>query len=266
MSSDSAVLPAVTCGIRCERSGAIGQLVIDNQSKHNALSFDMWDSLPGLLRELDEDPEVRVIVLEGAGTRAFAAGSDISQFGERRNTPEGVALYNRTVEAAVAAVGAVRKPTVARVRGYCFGGGLALALHCDLRYASANASFSIPAARLAIAYQFSWLQRLAWLVGPAHAKEILFTAGRYDATQAVRMGLVNQILDDDETSAMLDTIASLAPLTHRASKLSIDMATAHAGAGREICEEAIMRCFDSQDYVEGRTAFTEKRTPEFKGR
>jgi enoyl-CoA hydratase/carnithine racemase len=267
MSSDPAVLPASASSIRCERNGAIGRLVIDNQSKHNALSFDMWDSLPGLLKELDNDPEIRVIVLEGAGSRAFAAGSDISQFGERRNTPEGVALYNKTVENAVAAVGAVGKPTVARVRGYCFGGGVALALHCDMRYATADATFSIPAATLAIAYQFSWLQRLTWLIGPANAKEIMFTARRYDAGQALRMGLVNQILDDDkEVDGILETIRSLAPLTHLASKLSIDTTAAHAGSGRDACQEAIMRCFGSQDYAEGRAAFTEKRRPEFKGR
>ena len=138
--------------IRSHREGAIGHVVIDNLVKHNAMSFDMWESLPGHLAALDEDPEVRVIVVQGAGNRAFASGSDISQFGERRNTPAGVALYNATVDRAVASLGAVRKPTVARIQGYCFGGGVGLALHCDLRYATPDATFCIPAGKVGVGY------------------------------------------------------------------------------------------------------------------
>lgn len=251
--------------IRSHREGAVGRVIIDNQAKRNSMSFDMWQSLPGHLAALDDDPSIRLVVLQGAGTRAFASGSDISQFGERRNTPEGVALYNATVERAIAALGAVRKPTVADIRGYCFGGGVALALHCDLRYASADASFCIPAGKVGVGYHELWLQKLAWLVGPANAKEIMLTARRYDAQSALRIGLVNQILDDAGVAGILQTIGDLAPLTHLASKLAIDTATAPADEGRAACQAAILRCFHSQDYVRGRTAFVEKRLASFRG-
>lgn len=251
--------------MRAEVNAAVGTLLIDNKVRHNALSFDMWAALPALLQRLDDDNAVRVIVLQGAGDKAFASGSDISQFGERRSTPQGVALYNATVDAAVAALAAVRKPTVAKINGYCFGGGVALALHCDIRYATTTSTFSIPAGKVGVGYNALWLQRLAGLVGPGNAKEIMFTAARYDARQAERMGLVNQILDMSEMDERIQTIASLAPLTHRASKLAIDTAVRSATEGLEQCQAAIMQCFMSQDYVEGRTAFEEKRTPNFVG-
>lgn len=251
--------------IKASRNGPVGTLTLDNLPKHNAMSFDMWQDLPLRLRELDEDPEIRVIVLQGAGEKAFASGSDISQFGERRNTPEGVALYNGTVERAVAALAAVRKPTIARIRGYCFGGGVGMALHCDLRYATPDATFCIPAGKVGVGYNETWLQRLAWLVGPANAKEIMLTARRYKADEALRIGLINDIADDAQVEQTLQTIAGLAPLTHLASKLAIDTATAVSERGREACQQAIRACFASKDYIEGRDAFTQKRTPRFTG-
>ncbi|ALM81671.1 enoyl-CoA hydratase [Bordetella sp. N] len=251
--------------IKASRNGPVGTLTLDNLPKHNAMSFDMWQDLPLRLRELDEDPEIRVIVLQGAGEKAFASGSDISQFGERRNTPEGVALYNGTVERAVAALATVRKPTIARIRGYCFGGGVGMALHCDLRYATPDATFCIPAGKVGVGYNETWLQRLAWLVGPANAKEIMLTARRYKADEALRIGLINDIADDAQVEQTLQTIAGLAPLTHLASKLAIDTATAVSERGREACQQAIRACFASKDYIEGRDAFTQKRTPRFTG-
>ena len=245
--------------------GHVGTLTIANVAKQNALSFDMWDSLPQRIRELDDDPNVRVIVLRGAGERAFASGSDISQFGERRNTPEGVALYNATVDGAVAAVGAARKPTIAWIHGYCFGGGLALALHCDLRIAGERASFSIPAGKLGLGYNHLWLQRLTWVVGPAHAKEILYTARRYNDDEAMRIGLVNRRCSTDEFTGLVDEICALAPLTHIATKAAIDAATAPGVYDPSLAIAAIRRCFESRDYVEGRNAFAEKRAPDFRG-
>lgn len=246
--------------------GNVGTLTIDNAARQNALNFDMWDSLPARVGELDGDPAVRVIVLRGAGDKAFASGSDISQFGERRHTPEGVALYNATVDRAVAALGAARKPTVAWVHGYCFGGGLALALHCDLRVAGDNASFCIPAGKVGLGYNHLWLQRLTWIVGPARAKEMLYTARRYDHDAALRMGLINQQCGADAFDRLLLEICALAPLTLAAAKVAID---ATAAAGPYMPAEAIaaiQRCFESQDYVEGRNAFGEKRAPVFRGR
>jgi enoyl-CoA hydratase len=269
MSSESAVTSApseaAVPSIHVRRAGAVGTLILDNIAKLNAMSFDMWQQLPEKLQELDNDPAIRVIVLQGAGTKAFVSGSDISQFGERRNTPEGVALYNSTVDRAVTSVGQVGKPTIAHIHGYCFGGGLAVALHCDLRYASSNASFSIPAGKLGLAYNEVWLARLARLVGPANAKEIMLTSGRYDAQEAMRIGLINKVLDEDAVNKIIETIGSLAPLTHLASKIAIDAIDLPSDKHRAISQAAIKRCFDSKDYIEGRTAFTEKRAPQFNG-
>jgi enoyl-CoA hydratase/carnithine racemase len=251
--------------VHSQVDGHVGTLTIANIAKQNALSFDMWDSLPQRIRALDDDPAVRAIVLRGAGERAFASGSDISQFGERRNTPEGVALYNATVDGAVAAVGAARKPTIAWIHGYCFGGGLAIALHCDLRIAGEKASFAIPAGKLGLGYNHLWLQRLTWVVGPAHAKEILYTARRYGDDEAMRIGLVNRRCSADEFAALVSEICALAPLTHIASKAAIDAAIAPGPYDPSRAIAAIRRCFESRDYVEGRSAFAEKRAPDFLG-
>ena len=246
--------------------GSVGTVIIDNQPKQNALSFEMWDSLPGHLAALDDDPAVKVIVLRGAGDKAFASGSDISQFGERRNTPEGIALYNATVDRGVACIGAARKPTVAWVQGYCFGGGLALALHCDLRVAAENASFCVPAGKVGLGYNPHWLHRLTWVVGPAFAKELLYTARRYDAAAALRMGLVNQSATPEQFGALLDEIVALAPLTLQAAKAAIDATIARGPYDPAPADAACARCFESQDYIEGRSAFAEKRPPRFTGK
>lgn len=260
MSSES------TSRIYTEIKGAAAHVIIENPAKLNSLSFDMWDSLPAHLSKADNDPDIKVIIVQGAGIKAFASGSDISQFGERRNTPEGVALYNATVDRAVKALGAVSKPTLARVNGYCFGGGLALAIHCDLRYASEGATFCIPAAKVGLGYNALWLARLTWLVGPANAKEIMYTSGQYTAADALRMGLINRIHDDAEFTTLVDKICSLAPLTHVASKVAIDEASSSRDIDMERCNAAIATCFASADYVEGRSAFSEKRKPVFSGR
>lgn len=259
-------MPSETASrIYTRREGAIATVTFDNAARLNALSFDMWSSLPEQLEALDRDPEVRVIVLQGEGEKAFCSGSDISQFGERRSTPEGTALYNTAVDVAVKAVANVGKPTVARVRGYCFGGGAALAIHCDLRYAAANAAFCIPAGKVGLGYNPLWLQRLASLVGPAYAKEIMYTAQQYDAAASLRMGLINAELDDAETDKVLQKIAGLAPLTHVASKVAIDSSCAPGGLDVARSKASMDACFASADYIEGRQAFSEKRKPVFTG-
>lgn len=241
--------------------GPLAWLAIDNPSKRNALSFDMWASLPGLIDQAQADPDVRAIVLHGADGKAFASGSDISQFGERRNTPEGVALYNQTVEQAIAALGHASLPTIACIEGVCFGGGVALAIHCDLRYATPGSRFCIPAGRLGLAYHPDWLRRLRDLTGPSAAKEMLFTACTWDAAQAQHRGLIDHIVDDrDAVRAQGEAIATLAPLTMRAAKLAIDDRSA------DTVRQAADACFHSQDYAEGRAAFAEKRAPRFTGR
>lgn len=251
--------------IRCQHVGHVAYLIIDHQIKHNALTFEMWESLPAILKAADTDPTIRLVVLQGAGQKAFSAGSDISQFGERRSTPEGIALYNSTVAEAVSSLRDVRKPVVARIQGYCTGAGLALALHCDLRYATDDATFGIPAGQLGLGYQHLWLQRLTWLAGPAKAKEIMFTAFRYDANAVSRMGLINQVSTDDEFAELVNTICEMAPLTLIASKMAIDQTMHPDRYDHCACQAAIHACFASQDYIEGRIAFGENRKPKFVG-
>uniref|UniRef100_UPI004039E98D enoyl-CoA hydratase-related protein n=1 Tax=Variovorax sp. BK018 TaxID=3450241 RepID=UPI004039E98D len=265
MSSESIAQTAANAVIRTYVDGSVGHLVIDNQPKQNALSFDMWSSLPSLVHELESNDDVRVIVVEGAGAKAFASGSDISQFGEKRDNPEKVKLYNDTVDRAISALASVRKPTVARIRGYCFGGGVAIALHCDLRYCTEESTFCIPAGKVGVGYNELWLQRLGWLVGPSNAKEIMFTARRYGSSEAFRMGLVTRVADEVAFHRLVSDISGLAPLTHEASKMAIDDGARGFVDGREASQAAIMRCFASKDYVEGRNAFAEKRPPSFLG-
>lgn len=268
MSSDSPEHVRPEGRIRLDRDGPVAWLTVDHQGKRNALSYEMWSALPGLIEQAQNDPDARVIALRGAGDKAFVSGSDISQFGERRNTPEGVAAYNRVVTAAVASVGQARLPTVAFVNGACFGGGVALAIHCDLRYALPGSTFSIPAGVLGIAYHPDWLIRLRDLVGPARAKRLLFTADRWDAEQALRGGLVDELVADaDEAAARCGKIAGLAPLSLRAAKIAIDSGVSGLSAQHESdARAAYDACFASQDYVEGRLAFAEKRAPRFTGK
>ncbi|KAA0910464.1 enoyl-CoA hydratase-related protein [Pusillimonas sp. ANT_WB101] len=246
-----------------DKDGFIGRLKISNIAKHNSLNFDMWASIPSKLQELADDPQIRVIVLQGDGEKAFASGSDISQFQQRRSSVEDVGVYNRTVEAAVHALSNIKKPTIAHIKGYCFGGGVGIALHCDLRYADETALFCIPAAKVGVGYHPAWLQRLTWLVGPARAKEMMFTAGRYNVKQAQQMGLINDIVGPDAFNDLIASLIALAPLSQLASKLSIDQSTSLLGFDHELCAEAVTNCFNSADYIEGRSAFTEKRSPKF---
>lgn len=252
--------------LRYQKDGGVATLSIDHPTRHNAMTFDMWVALPGLIEKADADPDVRVLVLRGAGEKAFSSGSDISQFGERRSTEAGVKLWNDTVVAAADRLVRLSKPSVALIRGLCFGGGVGLSLHCDLRFATSDATFSIPAAKLGVGYYPAWLKRLSSLVGPAIAKEIMFTARRYDAAQALKVGLINDVRDEAETVELAARMASLAPLSLRASKMAIDDAVEPGKYGDDACQQALRTCFASQDYKEGQAAFRDKRPPTFTGR
>jgi len=251
--------------LKLQKTGPVAMLTIEHPRRLNAMTFEMWASLPGLLKEVADDPELRVLVLRGGDGKAFSSGADISQFGERRSTEEGVRLWNTTVEAGVAQLAMFLKPVVAVVSGICYGGGFGLALHCDLRYVVGEASFAIPAAKLGIGYYPNWLHRLTALVGPATAKEMMFASRRYDQAQALRVGLVNDVLDEAAVQDMIARIASLAPLSHRASKMAVEEAVAPGTYGVRACEAAVLDCFNSEDYKEGRAAFQEKRPARFKG-
>ena len=255
-----------------ETDGAVGWITFNNPVKHNALSVAMWRALPEALDRLEADPAIRVIVLKGAGERAFVSGADISEFATMRASEAAVAAYDELAEGATQRLRGADRPTIAMIRGYCMGGGLGLAIACDMRIASAGALFAIPAARLGVGYRIGSLKLLTDLVGPAFAKEILITARRFNASEAERIGLVNKVVPDDtladEVDGYCSAIAANAPLSMRASKhLIAELArTGAEGVDAALCEELVSACFTSADYTEGRTAFMEKRPPKFTGR
>ncbi|MGE5266659.1 MAG: enoyl-CoA hydratase [Deltaproteobacteria bacterium] len=256
--------------LRLERDGGIAHLVLDNPARLNALTSAMWAAVPRLLAEAEADDAVRVIVLRGAGGKAFSAGADISEF-ESARTGDAVKAYDALNHAAFEALLGAAKPTIAMIEGFCLGGGLGIAACCDLRMANDAASFAIPAAKLGLGYHPRWVRTLLTLAPPASVKEMLFTGRRFNAAEALSMGLVNRVHPADalgtEIRTLAETIAGNAPMTIRAAKAAIDELTAKpetADIGR--LEHLVKQCFDSADYAEGRKAFAEKRKPDFKGR
>jgi len=254
-----------------EVSGKIAVVTINNPDKRNALSREIRGALPGVLSALDADPDVRVLVVTGAGDKAFASGADISEFGELRTTPAARADYDRGQAELTAAWASVGKPVIAMIRGFCMGGGLLTALQADIRIASDDSQFGIPAARLGLGYGFGGVTTLLSLVTPASAAEILFSARRFTAAEALQTGLVNRVVPPDdlreEVMSLAASIAANAPLTVAAAKAAIRAATRppqpHDLTQVETMVEA---CFHSEDYREGQRAFAEKRPPVFTGR
>jgi len=254
--------------LRVEREGPIGRIVFDSPARRNAISGEMWRAIPKAMAEFDADPAIRCIVLRGEGSVAFAAGADISEFEKRRASEGAVKEYDGIVDAAQHAVEDSKKPVIALIYGHCIGGGLEMALACDLRYAGTSSQFAIPAARLGLGYGVHGTNRLVATVGHASAREIMFTGRRYSAGEALAMGLVNRVLPDADLDEYVGKIAldlaANAPLSIAASKNIIDtliMAKGDFAKSREL----IARCMKSEDYVEGRRAFMEKRAPRFQG-
>lgn len=252
------------------KEGGVGYVVFNNPERHNAASLEMWVRLHELFDGFRDDPEIRVVVITGAGGKAFVAGADISKFGDERATEAGIARYNEAIGQAFTAVHDFPKPTIAMIRGYCIGGGMALAACCDLRIATPGSKFAIPAAKLGLGYDFEGVSRLMNVVGPSFAKEIFFTARHFDAEEARQMGFLNRIVPDTELESYVksyaDTIAGNAPLTIAAAKLAAgELLKSESARDMQSVSAAIMNCFSSKDYVEGRTAFMEKRKPVFTG-
>ncbi|MBM3568315.1 MAG: enoyl-CoA hydratase [Alphaproteobacteria bacterium] len=253
------------------KRGGIGIMTFNNPEKHNAVSLEMWEAVERILADFVADPEIRVVVVTGAGGKAFVSGADISKFESERASEEAVARYNATVDRMYGTIYDLPKPTIAMIRGFCIGGGLGLAVACDMRFCTEASSFSLPAAKLGLGYGFNGLKRFVDLVGPSRAKEIFYSARRYGAAEALAMGLVNYVLPDGELDKAVEdmaaTIADNAPLTVAAVK-RIVQETVKDPERRDLaaCERAVAACFASQDYVEGRRAFMEKRKPRFLGR
>ena len=253
------------------KKGAIGTLTFNYPEKHNAMSPEMAQAAAAVINDFAADPAVRVVVLRGAGSKAFVSGGDISKYENNRATLEQVTAYNQMSSGFRDALIHIAKPTVAMIRGWCLGGGLAIALRCDMRICSEDAQFSVPAARLGIGYGADSLGQLVELVGPSVAKEILFTARRYTAYEAHRIGLVNHVLQAGMLEAFVNqyaaTMADNAPLSIVSAKRVIDEYVKDPNKRDQAsADKAVADCFASQDYVEGRRAFMEKRKPVWTGR
>ena len=248
----------------------VGWMIFNNPQRHNAISLDMWEAALEIMAAYSADPAVRVMVVSGEGGKAFASGADISKFKDERQEAEALAHYQAVTHRAYQALLGMRIPTIAMVRGYCIGGGTAVAVCCDIRICTENAKFGIPAAKLGLGYGYGRAKPLVDLIGPAYAKEMFFTGRQFDAREAEKMGLVNRVVADDALEStvceMARTIAQNAPLTVRCAKQVVgEVLKDPQDRDPAATDRAVLACFESDDYREGQAAFMEKRKPRFTG-
>ena len=254
-----------------EKRGAVGWIVFNQPAKRNAINGAMWRGIPRAMAQYDADSEVRCVAFRGAGSEAFASGADISEFDEIRAQKSSVAEYDGLLDQVLHSIQDSRKPSVAMIYGFCMGGGLEVALACDLRYCGRSAQFGIPAAKLGLAYNVEGHKRLVETVGHARAREIMFLGRRYSADEGLAMGLVNQIFEDEALAEAVEKIIAQlcqnAPLSIANSKTIIEEYAKSSGAPDHArMAAAIERCAKSDDYQEGRRAFMQKRKPVFRGK
>ena len=248
----------------------VGRLIFNNPQRRNAMSLEMWETTSRTLESFDQNPEVRVIVLSGAGGKAFVSGADISKFESERSSVEQTLHYNEVTADTSRVLQGSSKPTIGMIQGFCMGGGLAISLCCDMRYCTPESVFGLPAAKLGVGYGFEGIRRLLEITSPSYAREICFTGRRYTAEEALHMQLVNRIVPDSEIEGFVHetatTIAENAPLTVGSLKqIFIELAKNSTQRDPDRCKPYIEKCFTSQDYIEGRKAFLEKRKAQFKG-
>ena len=261
---------STTDKIIARKEGQVAHLIFNNPERHNAVSLEMWEAVVESFARFSTDKDVRVVVLSGAGEKAFVSGADISKFEDERANEQAIAHYNETVARANKTIECFPKPTIAMIRGYCIGGGLGVALGCDIRICADNARFALPAAKLGLGYGFPGIQRFVDTVGPSFTKEFFFTARQFDAHEALAMGLANRVVPVAELEAYVKNYAEMisanAPLTIEGTKFIVgEVLKDPAQRDMQACEERVMRCFNSADYQEGRKAFMEKRKPVFTG-
>ena len=248
----------------------VGYITFNNPEKHNAVSIEMWDALEQILDGFRSSQEIRVIVLSGAGGKAFVSGADISKFDKERSSKEAVLSYNKRTQKVYENLETFPKPTIAMIDGYCIGGGLNLAVCCDIRICSEKSKFAMPAAKLSLGYPFSSIKRLFDVMGPGMAKHFMFTAEKISASEALACGLVQKLVSEDSIDSYVKdyalNIANNAPLTIKAMKqIGIEISKNSDERDLLLCEKLASACFDSEDYKEGRKAFMEKRKPKFQG-
>jgi len=254
-----------------EKDGHIGWITFNNPARRNAVSLEMWEALGFILTDFEADIEIRTVVLKGAGGKSFVSGADISEFDKKRNSAAASEEYSKKAAQAQGMLYKLNKPLIAMIQGYCIGGGLAVALNADVRFATGESKFGIPAARLGLGYGYGGVKMLMDLVGPSHTKDILFSARFLSADEALRIGLINCIVPPDEMETAVREYAGLiadnAPLTIRTAKAAArEVLKNPESRDLEKITKMVNACFDSEDYAEGRRAFMEKRKPVFKGK
>ena len=254
--------------IKSHVEDALGWITIDRPERRNAMNQVMWSDLCRCVQALAADPSIRVILLRGAGDEAFVSGADIGEFGELR-VGDRATQYQRSVEAALAAIEAAPQPVVSLVQGWCIGAGAAIALRTDLRYGADDVVFAIPAARLGLGYGVDDTKALIDAVGAANAREVLYTGQRYSAADAQRLGVFHRVFPtadiEREVGRIAGQLARNAPLTIQSAKVTIQELGRPTPDAKRMAA-GIRRCFASEDYAEGIRAFMGKRAAVFNGR